>query len=110
MGLHLTTLSCQHYTLNVIGNRRHTNILSIMEEIGCNIYLPSPWTKMAQPSDAPNGVAESESTIHVTGNTIESIQRATLLLEKLLPQKVFQIHTKSIFVQITTKKKNCIMI
>lgn len=88
MGLHLTTLSCQHYTLNVIGNRRHTNILSIMEEIGCNIYLPSPWTKMAQPSDAPNGVAESESTIHVTGNTIESIQRATLLLKKLLPQKI----------------------
>lgn len=74
------------YTLNVLGNRRHVQILSIMEETGSNIYLPSPWSKITQPS-----VAESESIIHVTGNTMDDVQKATTLLKKLLPQKVFYI-------------------
>jgi hypothetical protein len=77
------------YALNIIGNRRHSNILSIMEETGSNIYLPSPWSKkIAQPTTA---VVESESSsiINVTGSTIEAVQRATTLLKKLLPQKVF---------------------
>ncbi|KAI7897345.1 uncharacterized protein EV154DRAFT_409832 [Mucor mucedo] len=54
-----------------------------MEETGSNIYLPSPWSKITQPS-----VAESESIIHVTGNTIEEVQKATSLLKKMLPQKI----------------------
>lgn len=75
------------YGLSVLGNR-HAQTLSIMEDTGSNIYLPSPWCKITQPSDA-----ESESIIHVTGNTIEEVQKATTLLKKLLPQKVFYIQT-----------------
>lgn len=86
MNLHATSFTLQHYLINIIGNKRHSNIISIMEETECNIYLPSPWTKMTQPSDI---ITEFESTIHVTGNTIEAVQRATLLLKKLIPQKVF---------------------
>lgn len=70
-----------------------------MEETGSNIYLPSPWSKITQPS-----VAESESIIHVTGNTIEEVQKATSLLKKMLPQKVCHIHT-SLFTFFFKKKK-----
>ncbi|KAF1803255.1 hypothetical protein FB192DRAFT_1278003 [Mucor lusitanicus] len=69
-----------------------------MEETGTHIYLPSPWTKSAtnatQPSSlftnasATTTTAESESIIHVTGNTTEAVQRATMLLAKSLPQKI----------------------
>jgi hypothetical protein len=69
------------YILNIIGSRRHAQILKIMEETGTNIYLPSPW-------QLGIAFAESESTIHVTGNTSEEVQRATTCLEKLLPEKV----------------------
>jgi hypothetical protein len=76
-----------------------------MEETGSNIYLPSTWTKITQPSAAAASSttaatatttaadavsADSECIINVTGNTIEAVQRATTLLKKLLPQKVFQ--------------------
>ncbi|KAL7317550.1 hypothetical protein PS15m_003891 [Mucor circinelloides] len=85
------------YTLNILGSRRHANILAIMEETGTHIYLPSPWTKSTaatQPSLLLNAsattttTAESESIIHVTGNTTEAVQRATMLLAKSLPQKM----------------------
>lgn len=77
-----------------------------MEETGTNIYLPSPWSKkMTQPSSTSStttastapltaaAATESECIINVTGNTIEAVQRATTLLKKLLPQKVFYKHT-----------------
>jgi hypothetical protein len=81
--------------LNIIGSRRHAHILKIMEETGTNIYLPSPWSKMTQPAAAATTVAastiafaESECTIHVTGDTTEAVLRATTSLGKLLPEKV----------------------
>lgn len=76
------------YALNILASRRHGHILSIMEDTGCNIYLPSPWSKITQPS-----VAESESIINITGNTIEEVQKTTTQLKKMLPQKVFYIQT-----------------
>ncbi|GAA5794865.1 hypothetical protein HPULCUR_000213 [Helicostylum pulchrum] len=81
LGLHSNSITMPLYGLSVLGNR-HAQTLSIMEDTGSNIYLPSPWCKITQPSDA-----ESESIIHVTGNTIEEVQKATTLLKKLLPQK-----------------------
>lgn len=93
------------YALNILGSRRHANVLAIMEETGTHIYLPSPWTKSTaaavgttQPSSLFNAsatttAAESESIIHVTGNTTEAVQRATMLLAKALPQKVVYMKT-----------------
>lgn len=84
------------YALNILASRRHGYVLSIMEDTGSNIYLPSPWSKITQPS-------ESESIIHVTGNTTEDVQKATSLLLKMLPQKVSHIHT-TIYIILLTRK------
>lgn len=107
------------YTLNILGSRKHVNILAIMEETGTHIYLPSPWTKSTaatQPSLLLNAsattttTAESESIIHVTGNTTEAVQRATMLLAKLLPQKVFYMKTNCLYVKTysVSRLKRCV--
>ncbi|OBZ83916.1 hypothetical protein A0J61_08034 [Choanephora cucurbitarum] len=93
LGLTSNILNMPLCTHNVLGSRKHSNILSIMEETGTNIYLPSPWTKLTQPSNNLSilkalSLAESESNIHVTGSTTEAVQKATTLLRKLLPQKI----------------------
>ncbi|KAL9552658.1 hypothetical protein MBANPS3_003663 [Mucor bainieri] len=103
LGLSASSLNMPLYTLNILGSRRHANILAIMEETGTHIYLPSPWTQPSSSSllfnhhasastttttTAITATAESESIIHVTGNTTEAVQRATMLLAKSLPQKM----------------------
>lgn len=86
-----------------------------MEETGTHIYLPSPWTKSAtQPSLLLNAstttTTGSESIIHVTGNTTEAVQRATMLLAKLLPQKVFYMKTNCLYVKTysVSRLKQCV--
>ncbi|KAI8638802.1 hypothetical protein BD408DRAFT_11304 [Parasitella parasitica] len=59
-----------------------------MEETGTHIYLPSPWTKSTTQPTSTTTPGGSESIIHVTGDTTEAVQRATMLLAKSLPQKV----------------------
>lgn len=85
------------HMLNIIGSRRHAHILKIMEETGTNIYLPSPWSKTTQPDTTSTiPIAEPECIVHVTGNTIEAVQRATTSIENSLPEKVSFIR-KSFF-------------
>ena len=87
-----------------------------MEETGTHIYLPSPWTKSAtQPSLLLNAsttttTTGSESIIHVTGNTTEAVQRATMLLAKSLPQKVFSMKTNCLYIKTysVSRLKQCV--
>jgi hypothetical protein len=81
MGLVSDSLTLPLYMINIVGNRRHSHFLSIMEETGTNIYLPTVWTS------SPMGL-EKEGVVHISGDNFEAIKKTQLYLKKLIAQKV----------------------
>ncbi|OZJ06017.1 hypothetical protein BZG36_01075 [Bifiguratus adelaidae] len=86
---------------NIVSGRKRCFVTSIMEETATNIYFPSPFmgihnpTYADEPVQQPNdaGDQRSDSVIYITGDAL-GISRAKEMLNKLAAQKAKSMYHK----------------